>query len=193
MRRLVLATTNKGKLRELRAALQDTGLELIPLAAFPELPEAVEDGKSFAENARKKALHYYELCGLPCLADDSGLCVAALDDQPGVRSARLAETNAARIEKLLELLRGEQDRRARFECALCCALNPERLIEVRGTVSGMITESPQGTEGFGYDPVFYYPPLKQTFGEISNEVKNSISHRAMALARLKQRIQTIMD
>jgi XTP/dITP diphosphohydrolase len=167
----------------------DLGLELVSLEHFSELPDAVEDGLTFAENARKKALHYFTLTRLPTIADDSGLTVEALGGQPGVHSARFAPTDAERIAKLLSLLqlsRKPEDRQARFVCAICFCVSKDDRIEVEADVEGEITLEPRGKAGFGYDPIFYYPPLRRTFAEISAEEKNQVSHRALALAQLKE-------
>jgi XTP/dITP diphosphohydrolase len=189
--RCLLATQNRGKLRELQSVLGDCGLELITLENLDELPDAVEDGLTFAENARKKALHYFHLTQLPTIADDSGLAVEALGGQPGVHSARFAPTDAERIEKLLRLLESVEDgedREARFVCAICLCFSSDRRIEVEATVHGEITWEPRGSTGFGYDPVFYYPPLGRTFAELTAAEKNRVSHRAKALNELKQEL-----
>jgi XTP/dITP diphosphohydrolase len=164
----------------------------ITLEQLDELPDAIEDGLTFAENARKKALHYFNLTQLPTVADDSGLVVEALDGRPGVHSARLAPTDPERIAKLLQSLASFQDsreRQARFVCAICFCLSETERIEVEGEVKGEITLEPRGSLGFGYDPIFYYPPLGRTFAELSNEEKNQVSHRARALLKLKQVLQ----
>jgi XTP/dITP diphosphohydrolase len=192
---VLIATGNQGKKAEMSSILFDSGISLLTLKDFPGLPEAVEDGKTFAENARQKALHYLALTGIPVIADDSGLEVDALNGAPGVFSARYAATDALRIERLLEEIESslnkkpDDERTARFACAICLALPGGRLIETFGEVRGLILEAPRGSGGFGYDPVFLYPPLNQTFAEISPDLKNSISHRANALAELKKLIQ----
>jgi XTP/dITP diphosphohydrolase len=173
----------------LRAALGDSDLEIITLESLSDLPEVIEDGLTFAENARKKALHYFHLTQLPTIADDSGLCVDILDGQPGVYSARFAPTDGERIDKLLKLLASvekEGNRTARFVCAICFCFSIQRIIEVEAEVRGEISSEPRGTKGFGYDPVFYYPPLGRTFAELAAEEKNQVSHRARALSKLKQ-------
>ena len=191
----LLATRNQGKLAELDAVLKDLNVNLKSLGDFEEMPDAVEDGLTFAENARLKALHYFRLTNCPTIADDSGLSVDALGGRPGVYSARFAPTDAERIQKLLRMLRevgadGQtQSRSAHFVCAICLILENDRLIEVEGRVDGEIAKSPRGQSGFGYDPVFFYPPLGKTFGELTPEEKNLISHRGVALQRLKERIR----
>ena len=194
--RFLLATLNRGKLRELQAVLSDLGIELVSLDLFPDLPEAVEDGASFEENARKKALHYWELTSLPSIADDSGLVVDALGGRPGVYSARLAPDDPSRIRAVLDGLRAAgpgAPRSARFVCSLCAVLDGTRRIEVEGTVEGRIAEEPRGERGFGYDPIFLYEPYGRTFGEVSADEKNAVSHRAVALRRLKSRLRSELD
>lgn len=187
--RCLLATQNRGKLLELESVLGDCGLEFITLANLDELPDAIEDGLTFAQNARKKALHYFHLTQLPTIADDSGLVVDALGGRPGVHSARFAPTDAERIEKLLQSLAAVEDledRSARFVCAICLCFSSDNLIEVESDVDGEITLKPRGSAGFGYDPIFFYPPLGRTFAELTTEEKNQVSHRARALNKLKQ-------
>ena len=191
----MLATFNQGKKKEMAAILGDIDAEILTLKDFPGLPDAVEDGITFAENARKKALHFLSLTGCPVIADDSGLEVESLGGSPGVYSARYADTDEARISRLLseieKALAGNPalGRGARFACAVCLALPGGELLETFGEVRGEILDHPRGKGGFGYDPVFLYPPLGQTFAEIPSEQKNSISHRAKALAELKKLIQ----
>lgn len=186
--KILLATRNPGKIRELEGLLQDLQITLVSLQQFPQLPEVEETGESFLENARLKALHYFRHTGIPALADDSGLEVQALGGAPGVYSARLAATDPGRIRRLLQMLQeaGQGDHSpARFVCALCLA-GPEGRLEVEETVEGEILTEPRGSEGFGYDPIFYYPPLKKTFAQLSRQEKNRVSHRARALARLRR-------
>lgn len=190
-RKLLLATFNQGKKKEMAAILGDIDAEILTLKDFPGLPEAVEDGNTFSENARKKALHFLSLTGFPVIADDSGLEVRALGGAPGVYSARYADTDEARIARLLQELGNalvenpEPGREARFACAVCMAWPGGDLLETFGEVRGVILDHPRGEGGFGYDPVFLYPPLGQTFAEIPSEQKNLISHRANALSELK--------
>ena len=188
--RLLLATQNRGKVREIRSALSPFNIEFEFLLGRDDLPEALESGTTFAENARLKAEHYHRLTGLPTLAEDSGLLVDALGGKPGVHSARFAPTDKKRIEKLLRMLDsrpGPSSRSARFVSAICLLL-PENLIDVTGEVQGELTQEPKGTHGFGYDSIFYYPPLGKTFAQMTVEEKNQISHRAQALKKLSVRV-----
>jgi XTP/dITP diphosphohydrolase len=193
---LVMATRNPGKVRELREILQDLGVHLLSLADFPELPEIPEEGPTFAENAAAKAREVARLTGLPALADDSGLEVAALGGKPGVWSARYAQDRTAPApptdqdnwRKLLEEMAGVplEARQARFVCEIALALPDGRLFMAHGECGGRIALTPQGRQGFGYDPVFTVPEYGRTMAELGPQVKNRISHRARALAALKE-------
>lgn len=185
---LLIATGNRHKLDEIRLILAPTGWTILGADDVGGLPDVVEDGETFAENAAKKALAAARLKpGRPSVADDSGLVVPALDGAPGVMSARYAGENAddaARIDKLLRELAGTADRCAWFECVVAVA--DER--GVRGTISGRvqgrIIDAPRGQGGFGYDPVFVPDGYDQTFAELGESVKNRISHRARAFGKL---------
>ena len=193
---ILVATTNPGKVRELRAML-DADVEWTSLADFPGIGEVKEDGATFAENARKKATEYAKATGLWTLADDSGLVVDALGGAPGVNSARFSGERAKgsdrktidrrNMEKLLSLLMGVpmEKRTARFVCCLCLAGPEKVLLETQGTVEGLIAAEPAGTGGFGYDPVFFVPALGRTVAQLSDEEKNAISHRGHAMRKLK--------
>ena len=183
---LLIATSNRGKLREVRAILEGTAIELRTLDEFPDIAEAIEDGATFEENARMKALHYHHLTGLSTLADDSGLEVDALNGAPGVHSARFAGKqgdDAANNAKLVALLRGvpSERRTARFHCVMALAHGGRIAATTHGCVEGLIIDNPVGEQGFGYDPHFFLPDLAQTKAELSLEVKNRISHRGLAL------------
>jgi len=193
---ILVATTNPGKVRELRAML-DAGVDWRSLADFPALDEVEEDGATFAENARKKATEYAQAVGLWTLADDSGLVVDALGGAPGVKSARFSgdvppgtdrkTVDRRNIAKLLELLQAvpPEKRTARFVCHLCLATPEKVLIETQGAVEGRIIDEPTGANGFGYDPVFFVPDLGKTVAQLPDEQKNAISHRGNAIRRLK--------
>ncbi|MDC0714474.1 RdgB/HAM1 family non-canonical purine NTP pyrophosphatase [Stigmatella sp. ncwal1] len=185
--RLLFATTNLGKLKELRGLVGET-VEVVSLKDLPPIPEPVEDGASFEEIAAKKAREYAAATGLPSLADDSGLCVDALGGRPGVLSARYAEgDDRARYEKLLRELAGlpEAQRTASFQCALCLAQpGGEVHIEV-GRCEGRILTAPRGSHGFGYDPVFFLPALGKTMAELTSEEKAGLSHRGEAFRKMR--------
>jgi len=191
-----MASRNPGKIRELRQILAELDLNLVGLDDFPELPEIPETGTTFAENAAAKAREVVRLTQLPALADDSGLEVARLSGRPGVFSARyaqdrtapLAPTDADNWGKLLNEMRDLpwEERQARFVCAIALALPDGRLFEARGECAGRIASAPQGAQGFGYDPVFWVEEFGATMAQLGPEVKNRISHRARALAALRE-------
>ena len=189
---MLFATSNPHKLDEVRAVLGPLGIEVTGLDTLDTVPEEpVEDGDTFEANARLKAIHYAKATGRTCLADDSGLAVDALDGAPGVRSARYAGEGETRAErdrannaKLLRALAGvpAAERTARFVCAMCLADGEGRvLVETRGTFDGVITETPAGENGFGYDPLLYLPDTDCTSAELPPEEKNRRSHRGEAV------------
>ena len=187
--RLLLASSNAGKLREFRAMSAGREFEIDLLPRFLELPTFSEDAPTFAENAAGKALHYSRFAEDVVFADDSGLAVAALGGAPGVRSARYAGTNASdaeRVTKLLSEMRGKtgSDRAARFICIIAAAHRGSMLAVVSDSAEGVIAEAPRGRAGFGYDPIFYFPALRRTFAELSGEEKNEVSHRGKAFRKL---------
>ncbi|MFA6186111.1 MAG: XTP/dITP diphosphatase [Phycisphaerae bacterium] len=189
-RKILVATTNPGKMKELSAML-NADVEWFSLADFPNITEVEEDGQTFAENARKKALGYAKQTGLWTIADDSGLMVDALDGAPGVNSARFSgekEKNRGLLDhknmaKLLGLLKDVPDekRTARFVCSVCLAAPEKVLIETYGFLEGVIGRTQKGSNGFGYDPLFIVPASSKTVAQLSNEEKNQISHRANAI------------
>ena len=185
---LLVATTNPGKLREIAGILQGMPLTLRSLGECAAIPEPEETGVTFAENARLKALYYADATGLVSVADDSGLEIEALDNAPGVHSARWHGTDyPTKFRKIQELLRarGKTGSRARFVCHIAVAWHGEVLYEAEGTVAGEIIAAPRGEHGFGYDPIFLYPPLGQTLGELDQAVKATVSHRGQAFAALR--------
>lgn len=195
MKTILVATGNPGKLVEISAML-DIPSRWLTLKDFPQVEEVEEDGLTFEENARKKALGYAAQTGLWTLADDSGLAVDALDGAPGVISARFfgAATTTDRktidrlnYEKVLVLLNEKPSapRTARFVCCLCLARPQEILLEARGQCEGLILDAPRGENGFGYDPVFFVPSMNRTIAEMTTQEKNTISHRGNALGILK--------
>lgn len=193
MKKLVLASGNAGKLREFGQLLASVDFEVLPQAQF-NVPEAEEPHCTFVENALAKARHAARLTGLPALADDSGLCVAALDGAPGVQSARYAgepKSDARNNEKLVAALQGVADRRAHYVAVLVFvrhADDPQPII-AEGEWHGEIVDSPRGEGGFGYDPYFFVPAFGATAAELSHEQKNAVSHRGQALARLIARLR----
>ena len=192
LRRLVVATGNPGKLAEIRDVLAGTGIALVAQSELG-IADAEETGATFVENALIKARHASRVSGLPALGDDSGICVDALDGAPGLISARYAGAHgnsAANITKLLTALDGVEDARrgAHFHCTIVLLRNaddPAPLI-AEGRWNGRILRAPRGEHGFGYDPVFFDPVLGKGAGELGTAVKNRVSHRGQALARLRE-------
>jgi len=185
---LVVATRNRGKTEEIRGLLEGFNVMIKNLDDFGPIPEVEEDGDTFDDNAYKKASFAARVLGLPALADDSGLLVQALDGAPGVHSARYAGKNAGAQEKCLKLLQamqGKTDRKAAFECVISIAVPEGPALTYEARCEGLIADKLAGSNGFGYDPVFYYPPDKKTFAELTMEEKSRVSHRGKALAELK--------
>lgn len=194
MKEVVIASKNAGKIAEIAVALQDLPVKVISLAELGEIPEAVEDGATFAENALTKARFYAGYTGKACLADDSGLEVDALGGEPGVYSARYAgesATDAQNNAKLLAKLKtvGDEKRTARFRCVLAFVDNNGQTLTADGVCEGEILDAPRGAGGFGYDPLFYIPALGQTLAQISIAEKNTISHRGAALRNIAGQLE----
>ncbi len=192
MKRLIVASTNAGKAGEIQTILA-------PLSSWrvetigADLPDLEETGSTFIENAEQKAEFYSRLTNELTVADDSGLVVDALDGRPGIYSARYAPTDEERNIRLLRELRNtpESERTAAFVCALALARSGDVIWSVEARVQGRIALEPAGDRGFGYDPIFWTPEFGRTMGELEPEVKNRISHRGHALARLKERLGTL--
>lgn len=192
---VVLATKNKGKVREFQKMLAGHPVELRSLNDFGPIPEAVEDGETFDDNAYKKALFTAKVLGLPAISDDSGLVVEALGGAPGVYSARYAGENANdqdNIAKLLAEMQGNQNRKAAFECVISIAVPSGPALTYEGRCEGEITEEVHGDGGFGYDPVFFSPELGKTFAESSMDEKNSVSHRGKALQQVAGELDRVL-
>lgn len=194
MRRLVLATRNPGKVREMRVFLAHLGVDVLGLDAFPGVPEVVEDGFTFAENALKKARTVVAATGLPALADDSGLEVDALGGEPGIFSARFAGPGATDEENNARLLAAMEGvppgrRRARYRAAVVVVTPDGREVLREGACEGEILTAPRGSGGFGYDPLFYVPELDKTFAELEPEERQALSHRFRALRALRPTLE----
>lgn len=188
---LLLATTNPGKLREIKVVLDDVGVELRTLADFPAIEEPEETGRTFAENARLKALHYERATGLPTVAEDSGLVIDALDGEPGVQSARYLGEDATYPQRFAHILkelaaRGRPESAARFVCALALARDGAVIYEAEGRIEGRVAAEPRGTNGFGYDPIFFYPPYGRTLAEVGDQQKLAVAHRGVAFRQLRE-------
>ena len=195
VRELLVATTNPGKLREIRSVLGDLPIQLKPLSDFPAVPVAGETGATFAENARQKALFYAERTGMLTMAEDSGFEVDALDREPGIYSARYLSEDASYADRFADIYRrvrqrGAADPTARFVCALAVAERDRIVFETTATVEGVLANAPAGANGFGYDPIFFYPPYGKTFGEVSDAEKTAVSHRGQAMRALRAFLRT---
>lgn len=189
-RKLIIATDNKGKFREMVNVLEGLPLEIIPL---PSPLNVEEEETSYWENASRKALEAASRFGEIALADDSGLEVEALDGFPGVRSKRIGESDEERIRTILKLLEGKEweERKALFRCVIAIA-TPEGVLEkIEGIAKGYITFEPRGKGGFGYDPIFFVPEKGKTMAEMSVEEKNEISHRGIALRKAKEMLRKL--
>lgn len=188
--KLLLATTNPGKIREIRHILEGSAA-LLTLADFPPVAEPEETGATFFENARLKALYYAAHAGELTVAEDSGLVVDGLDGEPGVQSARYLGERATYPERFAHIYR-ELERRgklgspARFICVLVLARDGRILFEAEGRVEGRIAPEPRGTNGFGYDPIFFYPPYGRTLAEVDNDLKLAVAHRGVAFRQLRE-------
>ncbi len=190
---LLIATRNPKKRDEMAALLKGLPIQVLTLADFKNVTEIEEDGKTFRENAEKKALGYAKQTGCLTLAEDSGLCVDYLKGEPGVYSARFSgseKNDLKNCEKVLKLLKGvpEEKRTASFKCTAALALPGKILEVVEEEVEGRIAYRMHGTGGFGYDPLFFYPGFGKTFGEVSPEMKHRVSHRGKALRKIRGRL-----
>jgi len=187
---LIIATTNSHKVKEIKSLLDISGLELKSLADFEGYPEVVEDGHTFEENALKKALAYFNFFEQPVIADDSGLEVDVLNNEPGIFSARYAGEKATDEDNnryLLKKMKGvpRNRRTARFVCSVCFMDGKEQRI-FTGVREGIILDNLKGSKGFGYDPLFFVPEYDKTYAQLTAEEKNRISHRGLAFTRLKE-------
>ena len=190
-KKIVIATKNPGKARDFAVLFEPKGYEVVTLLDYPEIEDVEETGYTFEANARKKAETIAELLGMTVLADDSGICIDALDGQPGVFSARFAggmKSDAANNAKVLAMLGSQENPsgKVHFHCTLVLAHPDRESLVVEGDIEGEIAEFPIGDYGFGYDPLFYLPHLGKTMAELSDVEKNQISHRAIALKNLEK-------
>ena len=200
-KKILIATTNSGKIAELSAML-DADVQWVNLSDFEDIGQVEEDGATFVENAEKKAIYYAKTTGLWTIADDSGLVIDALAGEPGVRSARFSgkkendrklidHANIAKVLKLMKNVPNEK-RTARFVCSLCLASPRKILIETQGLLEGVIAREEMGTNGFGYDPIFFVPRLNKTVAQLTSEEKNAISHRGNAIRKLKPLLDKLL-
>ena len=190
--KFVLASHNQGKLAEMQRILGQLGVEVVLQSELGLALEPEETGTTFTENARIKAEAVMQASGLPAIADDSGLCVDALNGAPGVYSARYGGEgldDTGRYQLLLENMRGQLDRRCRFVSCICCCFPGGGVVEARGECCGALAYAPRGEGGFGYDPIFFVPALKKTFSELTAQEKNAISHRGKALDLFEKKVK----
>jgi XTP/dITP diphosphohydrolase len=193
--KIVIATRNQGKALEIKSLLKEFAVDMLSLSDVGPIPEVEENGKTFDENAYQKASFTARILGIPALADDSGLTVEALGGAPGVYSARYAGENATdedRCRKLLKEMEGQNNRKAAFECVISVAVPNGVALTYEGRCDGEITRSSVGANGFGYDPVFYYPPMGKTFAEMTTEEKNQVSHRGKVFRELKNEFDKVL-
>jgi len=194
-RPLVLATRNKGKIEEFQKLIEGSHIRIKSLNDFGPIRSIQEDGETFEDNAYKKAHETARILGLPAIADDSGLMVRSLQGAPGVYSARYAgegATDAENNRKLLEAMDRIEDRAAAFMCVIAIAVPRGPALIYEGTCDGEITRALEGDRGFGYDPLFFYPPLGKTFAQMSREEKNSVSHRGKAMGELQREFDKVV-
>ncbi len=193
MTQIVVATANAHKVEEYKKLIGDQQVELLSLLDYPGCPEIIENGSSFEENASLKAVAASKYCGIPVFADDSGLEIEALNGAPGIFSARYAETNEKRIERVLSEMQGIANRKARIVCVIAIAFNGEVIETFEGVVNGHISDRPRGSNGFGYDPIFVPEGYDESFAEMSEEAKNQISHRSEAYRKAVEFIEDEMS
>jgi XTP/dITP diphosphohydrolase len=186
MLEIIIATKNLGKVKEIKDILDNSNIKILTKKDFPQLPKIDEDGKTFQENALKKACKISEYTGKVCLADDSGLEIDYLEGKPGIYSSRWGNNDEERINKVLNLLENvpENKRNAKFVCVLVLAFPDGRKYMVKEECPGKISFIPRGKYGFGYDPIFLIPEYNQTFAELGDKIKNQISHRGKAMRRI---------
>ena len=192
---ILIATTNAGKLREIVRILDGLPIALKTLADFPRVAVAEETGSSFSENARQKALYYAGVTGMLTMAEDSGFEVDALNGDPGIHSARYLREDATYDERFSDIYRrwresASGDRSARFVCALAVAHRGDVMFETTAYVNGLLAGKPAGSNGFGYDPIFWYPAYGRTFGEVSDDEKTAVSHRGQAIRAFRDYLRT---
>ncbi|MEA1940324.1 MAG: XTP/dITP diphosphatase [Candidatus Caldatribacteriota bacterium] len=194
MLEIFLATKNQGKVDEIKAILKNLDINVLSFSDFPNLPETKEDGKTFKDNALKKAYDSLKYTNKMCLADDSGLEIEYLNGKPGIYSSRWGNSNSEKINKVLKLLKGvpKDKRSAKFVCVLVLIFPDGKLHIIREECRGEITLEPKGENGFGYDPIFLIPEYNKTFAELGSEIKNKISHRGKALKKMSKILKEIL-
>ena len=195
MLEILIATKNSGKVREIKNVLTGLNIKILSLNDFPDIPKIEENGKTYQENALKKAVDISKYTGEICLADDSGLEIEYLKGKPGIYTSRWGNTDEEGINKVLNLLKNipEDKRNAKFVCALVLVFPGGKIYTVRGECKGKISLFPKGEHGFGYDPIFLIPQYNKTFAELGDIIKNNISHRGKALKKMCKIINKIVS
>ena len=190
---IFLATKNKDKIKEIETVLKNMNIKIFSLNDYPEFPATKEDGKTYKENAVKKAFEGLRYTKKICLADDSGLEIEYLDGKPGIYSSRWGETDKNKINKVLTFLEGVPKNRrcAKFVCVLALIIPNGKLHIIREKCDGEISFKPKGNDGFGYDPIFLIPKHNKTFAELGSKIKNQISHRGKALKKVRKILEVI--
>ena len=194
MLEILIATNNLGKVKEIKDILNSPEIKVLTMKDFPHLPKIVEDGKTYQENALKKARKISEYTGKICLADDSGLEIDYLKGEPGIYSSRWGNSDKERVNKVLKLLENvpKNKRNAKFVCVAVLVFPNGKIYMVKEECKGSITFKPKGEHGFGYDPIFLVPEYEKTFAELGDKIKNRISHRGKAMRRMMDRINKIV-
>mgnify|MGYP003302142714 CR=1 FL=1 len=195
-KKFVIATNNPHKVIEFKRILEPMGISCVSQKELGIICDAEETGKTFGENAYIKAKAVYDLCGLPSVADDSGICVDALGDEPGIYSARYGGeglNDPDRMYLLLKNMEDQEDRSAHFTSAICCVMDENTVIEAEGYIYGQLTKEPRGERGFGYDPIFLPDGYQLTTAEMESDAKNAISHRGNALRIFAEKLKEFYD
>jgi XTP/dITP diphosphohydrolase len=195
MLEILIATKNSGKVNEIKDVLTDLNIRILSLNDFPDIPKIEENGKTYQENALKKAVDVSKYSRKICLADDSGLEIECLKGKPGIYTSRWGNTDEERINKVLNLLKNipKDKRNAKFVCALVLVFPGGKVYTVRGECKGKISLFPKGEHGFGYDPIFLVPQYNKTFAELGDKIKNQISHRGKAMRRMVEIIKELVS
>jgi len=194
MKTILIASHNTHKIKEFKTMLEPFDINILSLFDFNDFDEVIEDGMTFIENAHKKASHFAKKYNLPTLSDDSGLCVDALDGMPGIYSARYSgQGDDQNNIKLLDAMKDIKNRDARFVAAIVIVFPDQSILESIADVKGLITTTPKGNNGFGYDPIFFVPELNMTFAEADEKIKHAHSHRGKAMTKLKEQLHEIID
>ena len=194
MRELLFFSKNKNKIFEIQNLLYDIETKLLDLSDFPKIQSPLEIGKTFEENAKIKAMYGYKIFNKPCFADDSGICIEAMQNDPGIRSKEFLEINGSlsdAFKKIIYKIKKSNNDNAFFKTSICLVLNEKKILYFNGQIEGKISRTIKGVGGFGYDPIFIPEKEKETFAEMSTNKKNSLSHRYIAIQKLKEYLSNL--